>query len=56
MNEVQYPPLRELGAQSVTEPPLALPAPLLGLRRGAEAPVKTASAEKTKKKKTGATR
>jgi len=49
MNEVQYPPLRELGAQSVTEPPLALPAPLLGLRRGAEEPVKTASAEKKKK-------
>jgi TolA-binding protein len=50
MNEVQYPPLRELGAESVTESPLALPAPLLGLRRGAQEPVTTASTEKTKKK------
>lgn len=39
LNEVQYPPLRELGAESVGEPPLAVPQPLLGLRRGAAAPV-----------------
>lgn len=51
LNEVQYPPLRELGAQSVSESPLALPAPLLGLRRGGQAPVQTASAEEPKKKK-----
>jgi hypothetical protein len=56
LNEVQYPPLRELGAQSVSEPPLPVPEPLLGLRRGAEEPVQTASATEPtdKKKKEGA--
>jgi TolA-binding protein len=58
LNEVQYPPLRELGTQSVSEPPLVVSEPLLGLRRGAQEPVTTASAEKTKKsaKKKGAAR
>ena len=56
LNEVQYPPLRELGAESVSEPALSVPEPLLGLRRGAEEPVKTASAEKAAKKKKGAKR
>jgi hypothetical protein len=57
LNEVQYPPLRELGVESMSEPPLSVSEPLLGLRRGAQVPVQTASAEKPKQgKKKGAPR
>lgn len=36
LNDVQYPPLREIGGEIVLGTPLPLPAPLDGLRRGAE--------------------
>lgn len=34
LNDVQYPPLRETGGDLVEAPPLPMPAPLDGLRRG----------------------
>jgi TolA-binding protein len=50
LNEVQYPPLRELGVESVSDPPLAQPPMLLGLRRSVATPAATASAALTGKK------
>ena len=37
LNDVQYPPLRETGGDLVEAPPLRMPEPLDGLRRGAPA-------------------
>jgi tetratricopeptide (TPR) repeat protein len=48
LNDVQYPPFREMGADIVEGTPLAMPAPLDGLRRGEPAssatPVRTVPA------------
>ena len=35
LNDIQYPPLRETGGDLVQAPPLPIPQPLDGLRRGA---------------------
>jgi len=62
LNEVQYPPLRELGAELGSEPALLPQEPLLGLRRvdpGTAAPgtpTQTASAEPSKQAKRGRAR
>ena len=38
LNDVQYPPLRETGGDLVQAPPLPMPEPLDGLRRGGDGP------------------
>lgn len=43
LNEVQYPPLREIGAEFHEEAPLAMPAPLEGVRRRQAAPQPSAA-------------
>ncbi len=45
LNEVQYPALRELGAETASEPPLAPPALLLGLRRAPQSAEPLAGAQ-----------
>jgi hypothetical protein len=49
LNEVQYPPLRELGAETSHEPLLAMPQLLLGLRRGDQGTPQLANAQASAK-------